>query len=79
MFYVYEEPAAAEVAKALDDQDPPALRMLAAELAYAPWERKSLAAAISAVLKATGLKMPALAMPARLLITAARRRVAWTR
>src|SRR5260221_221204 len=69
MFYVYAEPAAAEVAKALDDKTRPALRMLAAELAYVPWDRKSLAAAISAVLKATGLKMPALAIPARLLIT----------
>ena len=69
MFYHYEEPAAAEVAKALDDKTRPALRMLAAELAYVPWNRKSLATAISDVLKATGLKMPALAMPARLLIT----------
>jgi len=69
MFYVYTEPSAADVAKALDDKTRPALRMLAAELAYVPWNRKSLATAISDVLKATGLKMPALAMPARLLIT----------
>ena len=47
----------------------PALRMLAARLAGAAWDRKSLAAEIGEVLKATGLKMPALAMPARLLIT----------
>ena len=32
-------------------------------------KRKSLAAALGAVLKATGLKMPELAMPARLLVT----------
>jgi len=69
MFYVYAEPAKAEVAKALDDKTRPALRMLSAELAYVPWDRKSLATAIADVLKATGLKMPALAMPARLLIT----------
>jgi glutamyl-tRNA synthetase len=69
MFYVYEEPAAAEVAKALDDKARPAVRMLAAELAYVSWDRKSLGRAIGDVLKATGLKMPALAMPVRLLIT----------
>jgi glutamyl-tRNA synthetase len=69
MFYHYEEPAPGEVAKALNDSTRPALRMLQAELAYVTWERKSLAGAIADVLKATGLKMPALAMPARLLIT----------
>ncbi len=71
MFYAYETPAAQDVAAALDDQVRPALRMLAAKLADLPtvaWERKALAAAIAEVLKATGLKMPALAMPVRLLI-----------
>jgi glutamyl-tRNA synthetase len=34
-----------------------------------PWDRKSIAAAIAEGLKATGLKMPALAMPVRLLVT----------
>jgi glutamyl-tRNA synthetase len=43
--------------------------MLAAKLVETPWDRKSLGAAISAVLKASGLKMPELAMPARLLVT----------
>ena len=43
--------------------------MLQAKLAGAAWERKALAAATGEVLKATGLKMPELAMPARLLIT----------
>jgi glutamyl-tRNA synthetase len=43
--------------------------MLHAKLAAAAWERKELGAALGAVLKATGLKMPELAMPARLLIT----------
>ncbi|MBC7803381.1 MAG: glutamate--tRNA ligase, partial [Candidatus Parcubacteria bacterium] len=69
MFYADELPAPAEVAKALNDSTRPALRMLAAKLANAPWDRKSLAGVIAEVLKATGLKMPALAMPARLLIT----------
>jgi glutamyl-tRNA synthetase len=43
--------------------------MLKAKLAEVPWDRKSIAAAIAEVLKATGLKMPALAMPVRLLVT----------
>jgi glutamyl-tRNA synthetase len=71
MFYVYESPAAKDVAEALTDKVRPALQMLAAKLADLPnvaWDRKSIAAAIADVLKATGLKMPALAMPARLLI-----------
>ena len=69
MFYAYEQPAAAEVAELVNARTRPALKMLAAELAAAAWDRKSLGAALSAVLKATGLKMPELAMPARLLVT----------
>jgi glutamyl-tRNA synthetase len=69
MFYVYEGPAANDVAQLLNDPTRPAVQMLAAKLAEAPWDRKSIAAAIAEVLKATGLKMPALAMPVRLLIT----------
>ncbi|MFY9317056.1 MAG: glutamate--tRNA ligase [Burkholderiales bacterium] len=68
MFYVYESPSADAVAQALTDTVRPALRMLAADLAHTPWDRKSIAATIAEVLKAAGLKMPALAMPARLLI-----------
>jgi glutamyl-tRNA synthetase len=69
MFYVYQEPSAKNLAELLNEKTRPALRMLAAKLAETPWERKSLAAALGAVLKATGLKMPELAMPARLLVT----------
>jgi glutamyl-tRNA synthetase len=69
MFYVYEEPSAKNLAELLNDKTRPALRMLAAKLAGTPWERKSLGAAVSLVLKESGLKMPELAMPARLLIT----------
>jgi glutamyl-tRNA synthetase len=69
MFYVYEQPAAKDVAALLNEKTRPALQMLAARLAAANWDRKSLAAAIAEVLKASGLKMPELAMPARLLIT----------
>ena len=69
MFYVYEGPAANDVAQLLNDPTRPAVQMLAAKLADAPWDRKSIAAVIAEVLKATGLKMPALAMPVRLLTT----------
>ena len=69
MFYVYEQPAGKSLAELVNDKTRPALKMLQAKLAAAPWDRKSLAAAIGEVLKATGLKMPELAMPARLLVT----------
>ena len=69
MFYVYEGPAANDVAQLLNDPTRPAVQMLAAKLADSPWDRKSIAAVIAEVLKATGLKMPALAMPVRLLTT----------
>ena len=69
MFYVYEQPSAKNLAELVNDRTRPALKMLQAKLAAAPWDRKSLAAAIAGVLKASGLKMPELAMPARLLAT----------
>jgi glutamyl-tRNA synthetase len=69
MFYHYETPSAAAVSELVNEKTRPALKMLQARLGGAPWDRKSLGAATSEVLKATGLKMPELAMPARLLIT----------
>jgi glutamyl-tRNA synthetase len=69
LFYVYEEPSAAAVAAALTEKTRPALRMLAAKLGATPWERKALGAAVGEVVKSSGLKMPELAMPARLLVT----------
>jgi glutamyl-tRNA synthetase len=69
MFYVYEEPSAKNLAELVNEKTRPALRMLATRLAETPWERKALGAAVSAVLKSAGLKMPELAMPARLLVT----------
>ncbi|HEX9396474.1 MAG TPA: glutamate--tRNA ligase [Burkholderiales bacterium] len=69
MFYQYANPAAKDLAGLVNDKTRPALKLLQASLAATPWDRKSLAAAISAVLKAAGLKMPELAMPVRLLVT----------
>jgi glutamyl-tRNA synthetase len=47
----------------------PALDALKAQLEKSPWDRKSLSAAVSAVLKEHNLKMPQLAMPLRVLLT----------
>jgi glutamyl-tRNA synthetase len=69
LFYQYTAPTAARVAEALNEKTRPALRMLAARLADTPWDRRSIASALAAVLQASGLKMPELAMPARLLVT----------
>ena len=69
LFYRYEAPAPASVAEMLTERVRPAIEMLAARLADTAWDRKSLAATVSGVLKASGLKMPELAMPVRLLVT----------
>jgi glutamyl-tRNA synthetase len=69
MFYAYEEPQAKNLAELVNDRTRPALKMLQAKLAGAPWDRKALAGAIGETLKSSGLKMPELAMPARLLVT----------
>ncbi len=69
MFYHYDSPSAKDLAEQVNERTRPALEMLQARLASTPWDRKSLGAEISAVLKATGLKMPELAMPVRLLVT----------
>jgi glutamyl-tRNA synthetase len=69
MFYVYETPSAGAVSEHVSAKTRPALKMLEAKLAESAWDRKSLGATVSAVLTATGLKMPELAMPVRLLVT----------
>ena len=69
LFYRYDEPPPARLAEMVTERIRPAVGLLAAELAKAAWDRKSLSAAISGVLKSTGLKMPELAMPVRLLVT----------
>ena len=69
LFYHHEEPVPAKVAELVTERTRPALQMLLAKLGETPWDRKSLGAAISAVVKTSGLKMPELAMPARLLVT----------
>jgi glutamyl-tRNA synthetase len=65
IFYVYDEPDASKIAANVRA----ALAQLLEKLKTTPWDRKSLGAAVSEVVKASGLKMPELAMPARLLVT----------
>lgn len=58
---------AAERDKHLGETVKPAVAMLAKMLEDCPWTREDIALAIKEVLRATGLKMPQLAMPVRVL------------
>jgi glutamyl-tRNA synthetase len=61
-----------EVNPGVPDWDEPAeqaLRTLKARLATIAWERAAIGAAIRDVAKASGLKMPQLAMPLRRVVT----------
>ncbi|MGQ0545278.1 MAG: glutamate--tRNA ligase [Betaproteobacteria bacterium] len=53
----------------IDEETLKALRMLKAKLLGVAWERGAINAAIKDVVKASGLKMPQLAMPLRRLVT----------
>ena len=57
-----------EHAKHVTEAVRPALALLAQKLAACPWEKAAIGAAIKEVLAATGLKMPQLAMPVRVLV-----------
>jgi glutamyl-tRNA synthetase len=65
VFYVYDEPDTSSIG----ERAQAALKQLQTRLETTPWDRKSLGVAIGEVVKASGLKMPELAMPARLLVT----------
>ena len=67
-FYVDVTPKADELAHHVTPAIEPALAQLADTLAACAWDKTSIAAAIKAVLTATGLKMPQLAMPVRVLV-----------
>ena len=62
------EPSAQDVATHVTDAVRPALTKLAQALADCEWSKAGIAAAIKQVLAETGLKMPQLAMPVRVLI-----------
>ncbi len=67
-FYSDVVPDAAEKIQHVTEAVKPALQMLADKLSICPWGKASIAAVIKEVLAATGLKMPQLAMPVRVLV-----------
>jgi glutamyl-tRNA synthetase len=67
-FYVEVQPNADEAAKHLTDAVKPAVSMLAKMLEGCPWTKEAITEAVKETLRATGLKMPQLAMPVRVLV-----------
>jgi glutamyl-tRNA synthetase len=67
-FYVDVSPNQEELAKHLTEPVKPAIAMFARMLADCPWTKEDISAAIKEVLRATGIKMPQLAMPVRVLV-----------
>jgi len=67
-FYGDVSPKAEELAQHVTPAVRPALAQLAGKLAACAWDKASIAAAIKEVLAASGLKMPQLAMPVRVLV-----------
>ena len=67
-FYQDIVPNATEMTQHVTDVVRPALQVLAEKLESCTWDKPSIAAAIKDVLLATGLKMPQLAMPVRVLV-----------
>jgi glutamyl-tRNA synthetase len=67
-FYGDVQPNADEAAKHITDGVRPAISMLAKMLEGNEWTKEAISEAIKDVLRATGLKMPQLAMPVRVLV-----------
>jgi glutamyl-tRNA synthetase len=67
-FYTPVVPNPDEVAKHVVEGVRPAVSMLARMLEGCPWEKGAITEAIKEVLRATGMKMPQLAMPVRVLV-----------
>ncbi|GAC1543660.1 MAG: glutamate--tRNA ligase [Ramlibacter sp.] len=67
-FYLPVAPDADERARHITDGIRPAISMLSRMLESAPWEKGAITESIKEVLRATGLKMPQLAMPVRVLV-----------
>jgi glutamyl-tRNA synthetase len=68
VFYADVSPKAEDLAQHVTDAVKPALAQLGEKLAACAWDKASIAAALKEVLAATGLKMPQLAMPLRVLV-----------
>lgn len=67
-FYAEVIPVASELQQHVTEAVRPSIGMLAEKLAACSWDKTAIAAAIKEVLAATGLKMPQLAMPVRVLV-----------
>jgi glutamyl-tRNA synthetase len=67
-FYADVAPNADEMARHVHDGVRPAISMLAKMLEACPWTKEDIAEAVKETLRATGLKMPQLAMPVRVLV-----------
>ncbi len=67
-FYADVHPSAADLAQHVTDAVRPAVAQLADQLQACVWDKASIAAVLKEVLAATGLKMPQLAMPVRVLV-----------
>jgi glutamyl-tRNA synthetase len=67
-FYLDVVPNADERAQYLTEAVKPALAVLAGKLYTCVWDKASIAAAIKETLAETGLKMPQIAMPVRVLV-----------
>jgi glutamyl-tRNA synthetase len=67
-FFQPMQPNVDELAKHVTEGVRPAISMLARMLEGCPWEKAAIAEAVKEVLRATGMKMPQLAMPVRVLV-----------
>ena len=67
-FYADISPKADELALHVTEAVRPALQLLGAKLAVCAWDKTAIAAAIKETLLESGLKMPQLAMPVRVLV-----------
>ena len=67
-FYADVTPKADELAQHVTDAVRPAIALLAERLRTVTWDKASIASTLKTVLTDTGLKMPQLAMPVRVLV-----------
>jgi glutamyl-tRNA synthetase len=67
-FYADVHPSETDLAQHVTEAVRPAVAQLAEKLQACAWDKASIAAALKEVLTATGLKMPQLAMPVRVLV-----------
>jgi len=68
MYFAPVSPSAEDVAQHVTDAIKPALSTLAEKLEAAEWNKAAISAAIKETIGAHGIKMPALAIPVRVLV-----------